>query len=449
MSIDVYSDIISLINHINLGISQTKVWKILKYFVLFLALQKCLITQVNGLRPKEKKLDLIERLAFGDPAHYVLDWPNQNKTTEMMGPTGLELKIGNQVLHQLVTVDMLHLIMDNIRGVKLPFDNIPFELPVRYDPDSDMSRNPSRSWFNPADYFEKKFGRVVLELFNIRMHYGKITESFHSWKKIKKNLSFKPSIDEDQILMRVEDDHISVDIRGLSLEVTSEFTIQGISGYAHDINFHRKGAIWMRVLDMAISMKLDLVQDEHLGHPTVNIRPSPKVSWSKLQVRMDRTYQSDIISAITQILAKKFKKSISRAVSQVFITHIPLLNDVVGSLINDAIQTNLNSLLARWGLPASDVPELIVEDLRWRVYNHRISISTNLLYVDRKIRAEIEEKLGHAKRRAEELSSEEWKEQRELVLDVLKRWRPVSASRNILDIERLLRVGITSNSGLA
>jgi hypothetical protein len=83
---------------------------------------------INHYQP----LDLFRRLYTRPNAHFIDYWPNRNKEDRQMRPCEFQAHIGQTVMDELLSLDMIHMITEKLTGYQLPIEQIrvPLEVPA-------------------------------------------------------------------------------------------------------------------------------------------------------------------------------------------------------------------------------------------------------------------------------------------------------------------------------
>ena len=228
---------------------------------------------------------------------------------------------------------------------------------------------------------------------------------------------------QDQTIITVRENYVSLEIKGLSFDITSDYTIEGIEG-AMNRYMEAAGTLFMRAVDASLLLDMELTYDEDTRKPTIRVFPTPQIRWFKLRIRFGKTAHDQVYTAIANMFTRYLKSSLVDMVADLLMSHLPMLTDIVGDLIDDAIRINLNDQFTSMGLAATKVPELIIQDMAWEVKNYKIVLGFNIQYVDPDYRMALQKELAHLEVQEALVSSEERQRHIADLYERLRSWGP-------------------------
>lgn len=335
-----------------------------------------------------------QKLTSPNPAHFTMTWKSRSYMSE--NTAGISIKVNNGMVQQVVTPDIMNLIFDTLKDKEL-VSSVKAQLP------------PS-----------KVLGKGTIELTDLRIRKARITGLKGSKKGIKvvenvggtlmskgtgSGVGGRDISKTSAPLIRIQKDHLTVQIVGLNLEMSSNFRLETTGGSdqnkkksggltrrartslrtskgsksSNSDTGNKQGKFWMRMIDCVSIFDLSLGMDPATSKPIVKVLGTPKIYWGKFQLRFDKTKLASI-SPVLQAVQKIFKNRISNSVGKVISLESRRISDILGKYIYIQVNRNLIYQLNKYKLEPDLSPRVTIEDFQWSVVNYEMILRMNLIH---------------------------------------------------------------------
>ncbi|KAI3634921.1 hypothetical protein MIR68_007302 [Amoeboaphelidium protococcarum] len=433
--------------------------------------------------PNEDTL-LEMKLNKGDEAYFLAQWPNRERRFDELGPRGIEMNFGAQIFQQVVSTDKILMALKKLKGRNV----FPAETPIVFPPNEEESNallfrltrwaigqvmiKMSNVRIHDAALGTQRGLAHDIQFLNIDERYLIIDQKIKKQidaerKRINQQLKaqqtkwdrfkgiFKKQSPGDATLndqlfetqneqteqnslprilnksrqpanyvAYIQDDHIDIEIIGITAEATAEISVEGYSGLSHNTElFNQKFGAYFRIFDAVLKAKIQLTQNHQYGYPTIKILGTPSFQYAALELMFDGSKGDILFHHIGEFVANQFKPIISQSVAAVLIDRLPMMVDITSEIIDRSIRDTLAVQLEKYQLPPRKIPYLLINDLRWRVENQKINVGLNLLYVNEAVRDILMDAHHRIQERNQEYPPDVIDQTIQSTLDAVYKWR--------------------------
>ena len=322
------------------------------HYISSLLLPFSIVSAFDEVDPDDMVLG--QHLAHVGPSYFSFVYPN--KGIADIHPPGFELKIGPQTVHQFATKDITNVVFRVLRGLQLH--------PEREE--------RSFSIFGQSGSFHPK---------NMRIRAAYMTPDGSSNAPMARNVGQQSPADVRvsgrSEIARIMSDHLLINLQKLSIIIQGEYELK-----KDDSSRSINGAFYLRTLDANVLAQVDLVQNATSGEPAIDMR-SLKVNWGNFDLSFDQGRVGGLMNLAVGAVTRVFKNVLPRLVSKRLQEKLPeALYAEISPKFKRLSTERLNQQLENYGLQPPTVPRILIQDLRWSIYEAKLIIGFNLAYLN-------------------------------------------------------------------